>query len=127
MRPLVLVLLMLLLPLRAWAGDAMALSMLHESPAQAMAMESATSGDHVQADHHDHHDQPDLHAGYGEPAAQAGDDCPSHVACDVCNGPVLSLPIWQAEGSVARHHPPASASTDFASLVPPRHHKPPIA
>lgn len=122
MRPLVLVLLMLLLPLRAWAGDAMAFSMLQESPAQAAAM--AMPGDHGD---HDHHGMNVGHAGHDDPAPQAGDDCPSHVACDVCNGPVLSLPIWHAEGSVARHHPPVSPTTDFASLVPPRHHKPPIA
>ncbi len=120
MRPIVLVLLMLLLPLRAWAGDAMALSMLQERPAQAAAV-MAMPGDH------DHHDMTVGHAGHDGQAPQAGDDCPSHVACDVCNGPVLSLPVWQAEGSMARHHPPVPPATDFASLVPQRHHKPPIA
>lgn len=122
MRVFVLVLLMLLLPLRAWAGDAMVLSMAHGAAAAAVAMPT----DHSAHDMHGGHDMPAGHAAH-DAAAQSPDDCPSHVACDVCNGPVLSLPVWKAEGAVARHRPPVPPSADFASLVPPRRHKPPIA
>lgn len=133
MRVLTLVLLMLLMPLRAWAGDAMALSMLQgHAPVKAThAMHTDAMADHSDhSDHQDHRgpnghqDVADTHAGHD----MATDDaCPSHVACDLCNGPVLSLPLWQGEVTTARHHPAVPLATDFASLVPPRHHKPPIA
>lgn len=125
MRVFVLILLMLLLPLRAWAGDAMALSMVQGAGAAALVMPA----DHTAHDMHDGHDGHDMQAGHAahNAAPQAADDCPSHVACDVCNGPVLSLPVWKAEGAVARHRPSVTPSSDFASLVPHRRHKPPIA
>ena len=119
MRVLTLVLLMLLLPLRAWAGDAMALSELRgHGPATVQV--SAAADQHAGHDHSAGHVAPVA-------AADADQDCPSHVACDVCNGPVLSLPVWQAHGATVVHRPRVPSATDFASLVPQRHHKPPIA
>lgn len=111
MRVLALVLLMLLMPLRAWAGDAMALSMAQQHlPAQ----------EHGQ---HEAHAETGLH---GE-TADAGTYCPSHIACDLCNGPVLSLAPWQAEAGTVRHPRLVVPDEHFASLVPERLHRPPIA
>ncbi|WP_302175933.1 hypothetical protein [uncultured Hydrogenophaga sp.] len=120
MRTLAIVLLMLLMPLRAWAGDAMALSMLHgqgHPPVTSTASMAVETEDH--AGHADHDD----HASMAEP----DNHCSSHTACDLCNGPVLSLPGWKADPVPARHHLQTVPKVRFASLVPPRHHKPPIS
>lgn len=138
MRVFALVLLMLLMPLRAWAGDAMALSVLptqshlpaqttDAQPADAQPADAHPAGHGAMtgaADHPDHAD----HAGHAPIADAAADDhCPSHNACDVCNGPVLSLTAWQDDAAPAPHHVQAAPDVRFASLVPPRRHKPPIA
>lgn len=127
MRVLVLVLLMLLMPLRAWAGDTMALSMAQQHlPAQ----------EHSQ--HTDHGAHADVHGGvhggshaashesHPDGLADAGSDCPSHAACDLCNGPALSLPVWQAEAGTVRHPRLSVPDERFASLVLARLHRPPI-
>lgn len=120
MRPLILVMLMLLMPLRAWAGDTMALSMLHgqgHPPATSMASEADGQEDHAAHDGHAAH----------AAAAEADNPCPTHTACDLCNGPVMNLAGWKADPVPARHQLQAAPAVHFASLVPPRHHKPPIA
>jgi hypothetical protein len=138
MRVFTLVLLMLLLPLRAWAGDAMALAML-QGPATSHAAVSDTHAGHAPdpapahathdhghaLDHAAHEAVP--HGDHPQGAFGTDEHCPTHVACDVCNGPVLTLPAWQADGATVRHRLEVATATPFASLVPHRHHKPPIA
>lgn len=77
----------------------------------------------VETEDHAGHADHDDHASMAEP----DNHCSSHTACDLCNGPVLSLPGWKAEPAPARHHLQTAPEVRFASLVPPRHHKPPIA
>lgn len=126
MRALLLVMLMLLMPLRAWAGDTMALSMLHgqgHPPATSMASEPAGQQDHADHAGHAGDDGHDAHL----VAAEADNPCPTHTACDLCNGPLMNLAGWKADPVPARHRLQAAPAVHFASLVPPRHHKPPIA
>ena len=110
MRHWLLVLLIALLPLRAWTGSAML-----------VAMPSAPGTAAHCADHPAPMD-------VGSLANAVDDGQPTHDLCDVCNGPAMT----------AGNHPsPAAAPlpqvltvpgrTAFVSALPQRGHKPPIA
>lgn len=115
MRRWFVVLLIVLLPWRAWAGDAMVLSM---APTQGHAVEAASSvaaatphcADHAAAES----------ATPGEPAL--------HAVCDICNGPLLAATPWADAGQDPL--PPSrltSGAVRFASALPHPGHKPPIS
>lgn len=133
MRALWIALLIALLPLRGWVGDAMALSMLaapgghpvqqagaagpcpHAEPAAAHAgaahVESANADHrHVQGDA-----APDNNAGH------------QHLACDLCNGPALQASATDSPRGQASPGPQVLRAERFASLAPRQQHKPPIA
>jgi hypothetical protein len=102
------VLLMALLPLRGWVGDAMAVSM---SMAEAHADSAVTS-------------TPACHE-----AAAATDEAPAqaHLLCDLCNGPALAVASPLA---MADHRPQGlliPARVAFASEPVRRDVRPPIA
>lgn len=109
MRRWFVIFLIVLLPWRAWAGDAMMLSVA------APADPAAHCADHPpqQAD----------------PADHATADAPSsHAVCDICNGPALAPTTPLALGQEPL--PQTRRSTDperFASAPPQEGHKPPIA
>ena len=109
MRRWFVILLIALLPWRAWAGDAMMLSLA--APADTAA--------HC-ADHPPQPADPTDHA--------AAEDPSPHAVCDVCNGPALAAPPPQPLGPEPL--PQARRSTDperFASALPRAGHKPPIS
>lgn len=117
MRHLLLALMIALLPIRGWMGDAMAVAMLAAPP---HAMSQAASGDAPPCpDHAMGSDAADMQEGHGSEHA--------HKSCDVCNGPamVLTTPVVPA---LAPEHgalmPPAER---FASSEPHRGIKPPIS
>lgn len=110
MRHWLLILLMALLPLRGWAGVAMAVSMATPTSASAAAHceEHAASG--------------------STEATSAGAGQQTHSLCDVCNGPAMTTsdpaaqepaPLPQARSAPER--------VDFISADTQRGHKPPIA
>ncbi|MGM9425389.1 DUF2946 family protein [Hydrogenophaga sp. MI9] len=111
--------LIVLLPWRAWAGDAMTLTAPAAPAAPATAV--AHCADHaMQA-------APQSLADHDNDPAQADGAVP-HAVCDICNGPALAAaPLLP----VAQHPlPPARQSTGpvrFASALPRAGHKPPIA
>lgn len=108
------VLLIVLLPWRAWAGDAMALSLA--SPNDHAA--SATTVDAV-TPHCADHAAPDA-ASLGEPTV--------HAVCDICNGPLLAAAPSLSTGPEPL--PPSRLATGtvrFASALPHPGHKPPIS
>lgn len=116
MRRWFVVLLIVLLPWRAWAGDAMLLSMAVPTPDQAVTATSSVMAatphcaDHAAAD-------------------PASPDAPApHAACDICNGPLLAAAPWASPGADA---PPSSRMTGgpvrFVSALPHPGHKPPIS
>ncbi|MBA4261810.1 MAG: hypothetical protein C0443_07260 [Comamonadaceae bacterium] len=117
MRHWLLILMIALLPLRGWAGDAMAMSMwaappahqtaspCHGGPATLAAQEMAHDGHHTA-------------------------DTPSHnscTACDICNGPAMTLAAHSARTTLPAVTTTAPACERFASAVPQRGSKPPIA
>lgn len=115
MRRWFVLLLIVLLPWRAWAGDAMVLSMA-ASPeqAQVVAVADAATAPHC-ADH-----------AVADPASPG--ETALHAACDICNGPLLATTPWAAAGPEPL--PPSrltAGAVRFASALPHPGHKPPIS
>lgn len=137
MRHFLLALMIALLPLRAWTGDAMAISMLGHPAATAavagFAAEHANCPDHAAqlppgsatghaVDHSAH--------GMGEHGAEAshpGQDHHQHSACDVCNGPALGAAQPGAATASQVHAVVAPPAERFVSFAPQQGIKPPIS
>lgn len=119
MRHFFIALLIALLPVRGWVGDAMALSLWNPAP-QAPAVgchdmaAMPTAPEVAQSSGADHHPVTDSHG-------------QQHSCCDVCNGPAL------AEAGLTHSALPPDAPVQarlverFASSEPQRGHKPPIS
>ncbi|OSZ76199.1 hypothetical protein [Hydrogenophaga sp. IBVHS1] len=112
MRHLLLAILIALLPLRAWVGDAMAITMLapsssHESMVMA-PVEGAPCADHAMG-----------------AATDTADH--QHQTCDVCNGPAMALALQFDLLASATHGVLATPTERFDSSVPPPGNKPPIS
>lgn len=136
MRRWLLLVMVLLLPLRAWVGDAMAGQMLQQAmgaPAQAMAQPHAPApSHHGQAARMLHHDCDEHGAAAAaqpeqEDAAPAMDgDCPTCASCQACSAVALSPaePVLPAPGfSQPRPHGGARAHASAEQLhafKPPR-------
>ena len=121
-RVFLLALMIVLLPLRGWVGDAMALSMALGHAGTHLPEQSQTASWHchdtVAAAHETHE-----HATHV--STDAGSH--SHLLCDLCNGPVLDAPRpW----SLASDEPPQLSppfSERFASRVARQDVRPPIS
>ena len=114
MRRWFVLLLIVLLPWRAWAGDAMVLSMA-AAPEQ---VQVAAVADMAAAPHCADH-------ATAEPAAG---ETALHAVCDICNGPLLATTPWAAAGPEPL--PPSrltAGAVRFASALPHPGHKPPIS
>jgi hypothetical protein len=88
MRFFVLALMMVLLPLRAWTGDAMATDMAVTLAAEQMqqtAPKLQESGSHHGHQHHENHHDHAAHEAEVLVSANTA-DCISHVACDQTHG-----------------------------------------
>jgi hypothetical protein len=111
MRRWFVVLLIVLLPWRAWAGDAMALSMAANSDQHAVPTAAVPHcADHAAAD------------------AATPDEPSVHAVCDICNGPLLTVPA--PDGAGQEPLPPSrltAGAVRFASALPHPGHKPPIS
>lgn len=135
MRHILLALLIALLPLRGWVGDAMAITLVSPAAAQQLVAELPDCMEHSAAlhaaihapptDHSDRH----VHNDGTIPHHAAGADEPSHAhgSCEVCNGPAMALG-WPTGAALPQ--PPAlviALSVRFASTVLPQGVKPPIS
>ena len=139
MRHLLLALMIALLPLRAWVGDAMAVSMLGHPAATAVAAASgdghASCPDHAvplasspatgHAVNHSSH-------GAGDHSAETPDpgqvqDHHLHSACDVCNVPAIGAAQSNAAMATQVHTVLAHSSERFASFALQQGTKPPIS
>jgi hypothetical protein len=130
MRHWLLILMIALLPLRGWASDAMALSMwatpasphqtaapCHGAPADTVSLQTMAGSGHVHA---------------GQAMAHGGDDADASAhggctACDICNVPAISPVTHIDRATVPLHTHRVSDGEHFASAVPQRGSKPPIA
>lgn len=120
MRRWFVIFLIVLLPWRAWAGDAMTLDApTTPTPAAHCADHAAQAAMQSVA--------PAPQAGHGSDHASTGDAVP-HAVCDICNGPAMassppSLVVQQPLPSSRQSTEPVR----FASALPRAGHKPPIA
>lgn len=129
MRFLVLALMIALLPLRSWAGDAMAV----EAAAPALGG-PAPAGQAAMDDCHQNHGQAAGHA-MGHEAAPAdttqdehtGADCGTCTACQICHSVALTAVLPQALAPVLPAAAPRSSQPRYASAAPAPGLKPPIS
>lgn len=128
MRHLLLALMIALLPIRGWMGDAMALSML-VAPAQAMHHAAASGTDHAMptehAQGHDHGSTGMTEHGAG--LQQDGGGEHTHKSCEVCNGPAMALSVPAVPALSPRHGLLAPPAERFVSSEPHQGIKPPIS
>ena len=128
MRHLLIALMIALLPVRGWVGDAMALSMLEHGRAAGTTEVAVSAG-------MDHHPCPDhsaapmdaLAAADAEPADDHQNRAHAHSACDVCNGPAMTVSSPGATTPPASHAVLAAHSEPFASTELRHGIKPPIS
>lgn len=128
MRHLLLALMIALLPIRGWMGDAMALSML-VAPAQTVHHHAAASG----ADHA----MPAGHAQSGHGATEMSDHGTglqqddsgehTHKSCEVCNGPAMALSVPAVPALSPQHGLLTPPAERFVSSEPHQGIKPPIS
>ncbi|RZI78125.1 MAG: DUF2946 domain-containing protein [Variovorax sp.] len=124
MRILILALAILLLPLRGWLGDAMAIDAMHTPAAAVQAMADGGRAMHDMAGmSHDAHAAHDVHG-----AQQADPDCQSTCGdCQLCHS--VAMTVWPelADALEAPRAAPAFSTTAFASAEPAPGFKPPIS
>ncbi|SFU41095.1 hypothetical protein SAMN05216350_101820 [Polaromonas sp. YR568] len=139
MRHLLLALLIALLPLRGWVGDAMATQM---AAGQIQHSQSQEQGQHhgaLAADHSGHEEtaeapqapqaaEPDC-AGHssGESTHMADGHCESCAACQACNTVALSLMETSPNPVFKSTAQPRLAADSFASADAALRQKPPIS
>lgn len=113
MRRWLVICLIVLLPWRAWAGDAMALVMTAPASAAVHCAELVLQT---------------AETGHGADTANTTDAPTPHAVCDSCNGPALSAAPGLAvdSGPLPQAHP-RIAPVRFASALPRTGLKPPIA
>lgn len=137
MRTLLLALMIALLPIRGWLGDAMAVEMVrHSLPAASLVAEASAAS--VAADAHCHEAMAmEADSGMDTMAHHAGshDDnggadhqgCGTCTACQVCHTVALGgMPVVDTVHS-APQAPPAARAARFASAEPAPGLKPPIS
>ncbi len=136
MRLLFVALMIALLPLRGWVGDAMAMTPeAHAMPASHPGHTPVVHADladcHGHADMADCHGHPGMaHADHGTPEAHdahAATDCGSCSACQICHSVALApmLPAFAADVQPASA--PQSATRELASAERAPGYKPPIS
>jgi hypothetical protein len=131
MRHFLLALLIVLLPVRGWMVDAMAMALMTQpgtghSVAQTPAphcAEHAAAGEAAHLGHTPVHSQAPEHPAPGTHS----DVAHQHQVCDVCNGPALALSLWHPFALHQPHSLQANPVVRFASTVLPKGIKPPIS
>lgn len=134
MRHFVLALMIALLPLRGWVGDAMAMEMAAETLEEpASAIESVANNNHSaradalsEAKNTMHPDCPD-HVASSDGTPHAASDCNTCANCQICHSVALTPTLPQlAQAAVPAAQPQATAAL-FASAERAPGFKPPIS
>jgi hypothetical protein len=139
MRHFLLALMIALLPVRGWMGDAMAMALVTHHGSATLVSAATTAAEHHAAatepshcaGHAEHavqgHVPHDIHHGVDDHHAVAGESPHQHTACDVCNGPAMAQNGVQAITLPQQHSVQLSRAVPFASTVLPQGIKPPIS
>lgn len=116
-RLFVLLILIALLPLRSWAGDAMAIQMAAQAHGSRMAAPAEHANCHeMQADA--------MRAAQDKPAP---DSCATCAFCQACFTIAIALPPLSAGAQAQPHGLPLAGSVQFTSATLALSHKPPIS
>lgn len=119
-RVLLLLLLIALLPLRAWAGDAMAIQMAAQAHSHRMATMAEASAPHAKC-----------HEMQAEPAAPhtspTQDHCETCASCQACFTVAITVPAMPSATQPLPHGQPQAASAQFTSAILALGQKPPIS
>ena len=121
MRRWLLLVLVLLLPLRGWVGDAMAGQMLQQQ-APVQIHEQAAAQDMVHDHDCDHHGTDEAQA--QDPQRPSG-DCPKCPSCQACSSVALWTPSLTLALGRCRHSAPEAAQAACTSAEPALAFKPP--
>lgn len=139
MRRWFVLLLIALLPLRGWVGEAMAGEMLgqHIAAASSVQAQQAQAASHPQVQPvpqaqsalHDcmGHQAAASFVGEQEPAQSASGDCPTCASCQVCSSVVLSVDAARLPAAAFGNTLVPRMGTRFASAEPAPAFKPPIS
>lgn len=125
MRRWFVLLMIALLPLRGWVGEAMAGEML----GQHLAVAAAAQAQLAQADPHDcmGHQLAAADGGTQQDTQSASGDCPTCASCQVCSSVVLSVDTARVPAPVFGSTLVPRMGTPFASAEPAPAFKPPIS
>ena len=139
MRHLLLILMIALLPLRGWAGDAMATGMavvqLSQTQQRQIATESIAAHAHAESEkgHFDHETTaPQASPMAADCAGHGADDgdashCDACSACQACHAVALAHSAHKAPSTFQAFSLPHSAADQFASADAALRQKPPIS
>ena len=133
MRRLLLILMIVFMPLRGWAGDGMAVDMAVEQLAAPANMAAA----HARIEQGNMHHADCLGHTHAEPEApldseqpvndQLASHCPTCNACQVCSSAALTLQVTMACTMLAQYAAPFMGGAAFTSAEPAPGFKPPIS
>lgn len=127
MRPLLLALLVALLPLRGWVGDAMATGMLVQHIG--MAQHAANRSDAAPAAHPEAHTATPVADCHGQAASAEQTDSAQHncAACNLCHSASFA-PVWTDwQPALAPAHRPSAGNRLYTSADTAARLKPPIS
>lgn len=134
MRRLFVALMILMLPLRGWIGDVMAMELLQPALQAVHAPASTAAEASPHAHHGDGHAMHDAHAGDGHAAQGAADGHAGHgsshlacTACQVCHSVAMAETAPALGGEALPHAAPQAALPHFASADARRLAEPPIS
>jgi hypothetical protein len=120
MRRWLLIVMIVLLPLRGWIGEAMAGEMLQQhAPAATAAQLPAPTHGHDCDEHRDGMVQPQ------DAQPQAGGDCPTCASCQVCSAVALWPPIVAVSLARLELAPPVGGEPAWTPAEPVLPFKPP--
>lgn len=125
-----LLLLIALLPIRGWVGDAMAGQMIGQHIAATSIATVAVANQGASLPGHDGcagHSMAATPAPAEAPATDINADCGTCTSCQVCHSVVLAPPSVDSGISLVQHRVAAPRGMRFASAEPARGFKPPIS
>ncbi|QHE85334.1 hypothetical protein [Hydrogenophaga sp. BPS33] len=126
MRHLILALMIALLPIRSWMGDAMAVAML-AAPTHGM-VQAVADAPSPHAEHTQHEAMVgSQHTGMHDSATQSSGGEHTHKSCEVCNGPAMPFALGALPGPMPTPGLLAPPAERFASAEPQQGTKPPIS
>jgi len=124
MRRWLVLLLVLMLPLRAWLGEAMAGEMLH-LPAAVAAVHATEAGPHAHGPHADCAEHAHASAAPSDAHPAFDGDCRTCASCQACSAVALAAPLPVRTATSFSHPRPLAVPLAFSSAEPHLAYKPP--